>query len=101
MVPTGEHDVWLFDLDGVITGTASVHAAWKRTFDRYLREVAEREGRSFEPFEIDSDYYRYVDAKPRYNGLDSFLPSRGMVQRCGDPGDPPESEADLAQLGLV
>ena len=78
-VPTGGYDAWLFDLDGVVTDTASVHAAWKRTFDRYLREVAERDGRAFEPFEIDPDYYRYVDGKPRYDGVDSFLRSRGMV----------------------
>ena len=91
--PTGEYDAWLFDLDGVVTDTASVHAAaWKRTFDRYLREVAERDGRTFEPFEIDPDYYRYVDRKPRYDGVDSFLRSRGIVLRWGDPDDPPESE---------
>ena len=93
LVPTGEYDAWLFDLDGVVTDTASVHAAaWKRSFDRYLREVAERDGRTFEPFEIDPDYYRYVDGKPRYDGVDSFLRSRGMVLRWGDLGDPPESE---------
>ena len=66
LVSTSEYGAWLFDLDGVITDTASVHAAaWKRTFDEYLKEVSEREGRPFEPFKVDPDYYRYVDGKPR------------------------------------
>ncbi len=86
-------DAWLFDLDGIITDTASVHAAaWKRMFDDYLGTVAEREDMPFEPFEIDPDYYRYVDGMPRYNGVDSFLRSRGMDLERGDPTDPPERE---------
>ena len=90
MVRPGEYSAWLFDLDGVITDTASVHAAaWKRTFDRYLREVSEREGTPFEPFEINPDYFRYVDGKPRYDGVDSFLRSRGITLEWGDPDDPP------------
>ena len=93
MVRPGEYSAWLFDLDGVITDTASVHAAaWKRTFDRYLREVAEREGKPFEPFEINPDYFRYVDGKPRYDGVDSFLRSRGITLEWGDPDDPPGRE---------
>ena len=93
MVHPGEYSAWLFDLDGVITDTASVHAAaWKRTFDRYLREVAEREGKPFEPFEINPDYFRYVDGKPRYDGVDSFLRSRGIALEWGDPNDPPGRE---------
>lgn len=93
MVHPGEYSAWLFDLDGVITDTASVHAAaWKRTFDRYLREVAEREGKPFEPFEINPDYFRYVDGKPRYDGVDSFLRSRGITLEWGDPDDPPGRE---------
>ena len=93
MVHPGEYSAWLFDLDGVITDTASVHAAaWKRTFDRYLREVAEREGTLFEPFEINPDYFRYVDGKPRYDGVDSFLRSRGITLEWGDPDDPPGRE---------
>src|SRR5215208_2584392 len=80
LVLVGEYDAWLFDLDGVITDTASVHAAaWKATFDGYLKEVSEREGGPFAPFEIDPDYYRYVDGKPRYDGVDTFLRSRGTV----------------------
>lgn len=88
-----EYEAWLFDLDGVITDTASVHAAaWKRMFDRYLKEVAEREGRPFEPFEIDPDYYQYVDGKPRYAGVDSFLRSRGIIVDWGNPNDSPGRE---------
>jgi beta-phosphoglucomutase family hydrolase len=93
LVRPGEYSAWLFDLDGVITDTASVHAAaWKRTFDRYLREVSEREGKPFEPFEINPDYFRYVDGKPRYDGVDSFLRSRGITLEWGDPDDPPSRE---------
>src|SRR5215203_5674209 len=84
----GEYGAWLFDLDGVITDTASVHAAWKRTFDGYLKEVSKRKGRPFEPFEIDPDYYRYVDGKPRYAGVDSFLRSRSIIVDWGNPNDP-------------
>ena len=93
MVHPSDYSAWLFDLDGVITDTASVHAAaWKRTFDRYLREVSEREGKPFEPFEINPDYFRYVDGKPRYDGVDSFLRSRGITLEWGDPDDPPGRE---------
>ena len=93
MVHHSDYSAWLFDLDGVITDTASVHAAaWKRTFDRYLREVSEREGKPFEPFEINPDYFRYVDGKPRYDGVDSFLRSRGITLEWGDPDVPPGRE---------
>lgn len=92
-VDVSKYDAWLFDLDGIITDTASVHAhAWKKMFDEYLKKVAEREGIPFEPFEIDPDYYEYVDGKPRYNGVDSFLRSRGIELEWGDPSDPPEKE---------
>lgn len=92
-VSSDSYDAWLFDLDGVITDTAGVHAAsWKKMFDEYLQEVAEKEDKPFEPFEIDPDYYRYVDGKPRYNGVDSFLRSRGIELDWGDPEDPPEQE---------
>jgi HAD superfamily hydrolase (TIGR01509 family) len=80
LVSPDEYEAWLFDLDGVITDTASVRAAaWKATFDEYLKEVSEREEKSCEPFEIDPDYYRSVDGKPRYAGVDSFLRSRGIA----------------------
>ncbi len=67
-------------------------AAWKSTFDRYLTEVSERAGKSFEPFEINPDYYRYVDGKPRYDGVNSFLRSRGLVLEWGHPNDTPDRE---------
>jgi beta-phosphoglucomutase family hydrolase len=92
-VTSDGYEAWLFDLDGVITDTASVHAAaWKRTFDEYLKAVSEREESSCGPFEIDPDYYRYVDGKPRYAGVDSFLRSRGIIVDWGDPNDPPSRE---------
>jgi alpha,alpha-trehalase len=92
-VAADNYDAWLFDLDGIITDTASVHAnAWKKMFDEYLEKVAKREGKPFEPFEIDSDYVSYVDGKPRYNGVDSFLRSRGIVLDWGQPLDPPDKE---------
>ncbi|MHA6782887.1 HAD family hydrolase [Pseudonocardia saturnea] len=66
----------LFDLDGVLTDTASVHAAaWKQMFDDFLRE---RDGDGFRPFDISADYGPYVDGKPRLDGTDSFLRSRGI-----------------------
>ncbi|MFE1290026.1 HAD family hydrolase [Streptomyces sp. NPDC058751] len=77
----------LFDLDGVITRTAVVHAAaWKRTFDDFLRE---RDGDAFRPFE-DADYTAYVDGMPRADGVRSFLASRGIELPEGTPGDPPD-----------
>src|SRR5829696_7203131 len=92
-VTSDGYEAWLFDLDGVIIDTASVHAAaWKRTFDEYLKAVSEREESSCGPFEIDPDYYQYVDGKPRYAGVDSFLRSRGIIVDWGDPNDPPSRE---------
>ncbi|WP_037617600.1 beta-phosphoglucomutase family hydrolase [Streptomyces aureus] len=77
----------LFDLDGVITKTAVVHAAaWKRTFDDFLRE---RDGDGFRPFD-DEDYSAYVDGMPRADGVRSFLASRGIDLPEGTPDDPPE-----------
>ncbi len=83
----------LFDLDGVLTETASVHAAaWKRAFDGFLRERAERGGEAFVEFDADVDYNRYVDGKPREDGVRSFLASRGIELPEGEDGDPPEAE---------
>jgi len=79
----------LFDMDGVLTETATVHArAWKSMFDDYLRG---REGEGFEPFSQD-DYDRYVDGKPRYDGVKSFLAARGIELPQGTPDDPPGAE---------
>jgi beta-phosphoglucomutase family hydrolase len=69
----------LFDLDGVLTKTAKVHAAaWKEMFDGFLKERAAREGTEFRPFDAVSDYDEYVDGKPRYDGVRSFLASRAI-----------------------
>jgi beta-phosphoglucomutase family hydrolase len=79
----------LFDLDGVLTKTAKVHAAaWKEMFDAYLHE---RGGR-FVPFDAVADYDAYVDGKPRYEGVSSFLESRGITLPEGDDEDPPGAE---------
>ena len=83
----------LFDLDGVLTDTASVHTkAWKAMFDDYLRQRAERAGEEFVPFDPNSDYRQYVDGKPREDGVRSFLESRGIELPEGDPDDPPDKE---------
>jgi beta-phosphoglucomutase family hydrolase len=83
----------LFDLDGVLTDTASVHTkAWKAMFDDYLRQRAERAGEEFVPFDPDSDYRQYVDGKPREDGVRSFLESRGIELPEGEPDDPPDKE---------
>jgi beta-phosphoglucomutase family hydrolase len=83
----------LFDLDGVLTKTATVHAAaWKQMFDAYLRERAERTGEAFVPFDPKADYGEYVDGKPRADGVRSFLESRGIELPEGNPDDPPGAE---------
>ena len=72
-------DAVLFDLDGVLTDTAKMHAAcWKKMFDEFLRNRAAQSGESWQPFDIDTDYKRYVDGKLRYEGVRSFLQSRGI-----------------------
>jgi beta-phosphoglucomutase family hydrolase len=76
----------LFDLDGVLTSTAAEHmAAWKQTFDAFLRA---REGEEFQPF-TETDYLRYVDGRPRADGVRQFLASRGITLPAGDRDDPP------------
>src|SRR5690242_776880 len=74
----------LFDLGGVVTQTAAVHArAWKRLFDDDLRANSIRTGRPFRSFDLEDDYRRYVDGKPRYEGVKSFLDSRGIALPWG------------------
>jgi beta-phosphoglucomutase-like phosphatase (HAD superfamily) len=83
----------LFDLDGVLTQTATVHAAaWKEMFDGYLRERAARTNREFVAFDPIGDYDEYVDGKPRYEGVRSFLDSRGIELQPGDPSDATDAE---------
>ncbi len=92
-IPIGRLDAVIFDMDGVVTDTARVHAAaWKRMFDEYLRERAQQTGDSFVPFDEQLDYRPYVDGKNRYDGARSFLESRGISLPFGDPTDPPSVE---------
>jgi beta-phosphoglucomutase family hydrolase len=89
----------LFDLDGVLTQTAKVHAAaWKEMFDGYLSERAARTGAALVPFDAVTDYDEYVDGKPRRDGVRDFLASRGILLPEGEPGDPPGAET-VAGLG--
>jgi beta-phosphoglucomutase family hydrolase len=82
----------LFDLDGVLTQTAKVHAAaWKEMFDDFLRERAQQTGGPFVPFDPVTDYDEYVDGKPRADGTRSFLASRGIELPEGQPDDPPDA----------
>ncbi len=83
----------LFDLDGVLTQTAAVHAAaWKDTFDRFLAQRHLRPGEPFAPFDIVIDYDTYVDGRPRAEGTSAFLASRGIKLSMGDRNDPPEAD---------
>ena len=83
----------LFDLDGVLTQTAKIHAdAWKRMFDDFLRDWHDRHGQPFEAFDRPTDYDEYVDGKPRNDGVASFLESRGIELPWGSSSDPPEAE---------
>ncbi len=78
----------LFDLDGMLTGTAELHReAWKQTFDAFLREY---QGEGFAEF-TDADYARYVDGRPRADGARTFLAARGIKLPEGAPDDPPEA----------
>jgi beta-phosphoglucomutase family hydrolase len=82
----------LFDLDGVLTQTAKVHAAaWKQMFDEFLRAHARETGEPFREFDAGADYATYVDGKPRYDGVASFLASRSIDLPTGTPDDPPDA----------
>jgi beta-phosphoglucomutase family hydrolase len=83
----------LFDLDGVLTATAKIHSAcWKKMFDEYLQHRAQATGEPFIPFSIQTDYKEYVDGKPRYDGVCSFLASRGITLPEGMPDSAPDWE---------
>ena len=89
----------LFDLDGVLTETAKVHAAaWKQTFDEFLRARSEKTGEPFKEFDKHDDYDKYVDGLPRYDGVRNFLKSRGIELPEGTPDDPPDAET-IAGVG--
>jgi beta-phosphoglucomutase family hydrolase len=80
---------WLFDLDGVLTKTAEVHAAaWKQAFDDFLDQEAARSGKTFAPFDPAGDYQRYVDGEPRDDGVRNFLAARGIELPEGTDDDP-------------
>ncbi len=83
----------LFDLDGVLTQTAALHArAWKRAFDAFLRERSASTGAAFKEFDLERDYALYVDGKTREDGARSFLESRGIHLSEGADGDPPSAQ---------
>lgn len=81
-------DAVIFDMDGVITKTALTHAAaWKKMFDEYLKKREAKHGEKFVEFTHAGDYLPYVDGKPRYKGVQSFLESRNINIPFGDPAD--------------
>ena len=87
-----DFDAALFDLDGVVTRTAQVHAeAWTRLFNAHLEAHARRGGAPFQPFTAE-DYQRYVDGRPRLDGIRCFLQSRGLALPEGSPEEGPEAE---------
>jgi beta-phosphoglucomutase family hydrolase len=93
MITRDQYDAVLFDLDGVITDTAKIHAAcWKQMFDEYLQKRATQRGEAFRPFDPVEDYRLHVDGKPRFDGVRDFLRSRGIQLPEGSPHDPPEAE---------
>lgn len=93
MITRDRYDAVLFDLDGVITNTATIHAAcWKQMFDEYLQRRATQRGEAFRPFDIANDYRLYVDGKPRFDGVRDFLRSRGIELPEGSRDDPAELE---------
>ncbi len=89
-VDLGAYDAWLFDMDGVVTKTAAVHAAaWKQTFDEFLQREAARSATPFVPFDVESDYEKYVDGEPREDGVRNFLKSRNIeLPEHGDHDTP-------------
>ena len=88
-----QYDAVLFDLDGVITDTASIHAAcWKQMFDEYLQNRAMQRGEAFRPFDLAADCRLYVDGKPRFDGVRDFLASRDIHLPEGSLEDPSHAE---------
>lgn len=89
-----DFDAVLFDLDGVLTNTARIHAiAWKRVFDSFLRARAARTGTSFVAFDADTDYRLHVDGKARHDGIIAFLRARGI--------DLPDDSRDVRAIGRL
>jgi beta-phosphoglucomutase family hydrolase len=93
VISAAAYDAVVFDMDGVVTQTATVHAAaWKALFDAYLTVRSARTGEPFRPFDVEADYLPYVDGKPRYDGVRDFLASREVTLPWGSPPDPPDAE---------
>jgi beta-phosphoglucomutase family hydrolase len=83
----------LFDLDGVVTQTAAVHAAaWKQMFDEFLSAWSTQHSTRFQPFDIVDDYDKYIDGRPRDDGTRTFLLARGIELPDGQPDDPPDAQ---------
>ena len=93
VVTRDRYDAVLLDLDGVVTDTASIHAAcWKKMFDEYLQNRAMQRGEAFRPFDLATDYRLYVDGKPRFAGVRDFLASRDIHLPEGSLDDPSQAE---------
>lgn len=93
VIARDRYDAVLFDLDGVLTDTAQIHASsWKQMFDEYLEGRAARTGEAFRPFDVATDYKLHVDGKPRYDGVRDFLRARGIDVPEGLAGDAPDAE---------
>jgi trehalose 6-phosphate phosphatase len=86
-------DAVILNLDGVVTRSTNLHInAWKRLFEAYLHERSSQEGEDYRYFDIDHDYHRYVDGRPRYQAVKHFLLARHIDLPMGEPDDPPDSE---------
>jgi beta-phosphoglucomutase family hydrolase len=93
VITRDRYDAVLFDLDGVITNTAKLHATcWKQMLDEYLEKRAAERGEAFRPFDLATDYRLYLDGKPRFDGVRDFLASRGIKLSEGALNDPPQAE---------
>jgi beta-phosphoglucomutase family hydrolase len=93
LISRHDYDAVLFDLDGVVTRTAKLHmAAWEAMFNAFLKQRAGRSGEPYRPFDPVADYRRYVDGKPRYDGVAGFLASRGIGLPYGSPADAPDRD---------
>ncbi|MEE8396588.1 MAG: beta-phosphoglucomutase family hydrolase [bacterium] len=93
VIAAAQFDALLFDLDGVVTQSMKIHAAaWKLLFDSYLRGLPRKDGEEVVLFDKDTDYRAFVDGKTRYEGVNSFLQSRGISLPMGEPTDEPSLE---------
>ena len=93
-VDLSAYGAWLFDMDGVLTKTAAVHAAaWKLAFDEFLQREAGGGSSHFVPFDVEGDYENYVDGEPRGDGVRNFLASRNIKLPEGADGDSPETRS--------